>query len=1241
MENQFLTSESSVYLVLCTKCLSGEDLGKLSWLLRAEPYGGESLDGEGKEEGKGEEFLGPRVSLVSPWSTNAVEICQNVGISSVCRIERFRRVEKGFCDFDPMLETIFGGLRHGMLEKELVREEGFAVESIRDFNREQALSLSEGEIAFLEEKELELGRKFTDCEVFSFSQINSEHCRHKIFNGQFSIDGKTQEKSLFRLIKDTTAHSGEGVVSAYSDNVAFFKGPPIQSFSPKSAELASNFSISNADTVLSLKAETHNFPTTVEAFYGASTGSGGEIRDRLAGGCGSLPLVGSAVYMTSYPELAASTRGIEGREWKYQTPEQILIRASDGASDFGNKFGQPLVVGSLFTFEGQLKGAQEKRNYAYDRVVMLAGGVGYTKACYAHKKTPQVSDKIVLFGGDNYRIGMAGSSVSSADGGSYAAELELSAIQRANPEMQKRIYNAIRALVESKNNFIVSVHDHGAGGHINCFSELVEESGGFIDLGKLPIGDPTLSAKEIIANESQERMGLIFAADSLSLVEKIAKRERTPFYVVGEVTNDKRVVFSGEEFAEPFNLPLDVMFGSSPKTLINAKSEEVCEKPIEFSADNEQELKQAILNVLSIEAVACKDWLTNKVDRSVSGLVASQQCVGPKGLPLANLGVSALDYRGERGVGLSLGHAPVAGLVDEKIGSRLSVAEALTNLVWAPLSQGLSSVFLSANWMWPAGRDGEDARLYRAVEALSDYCIALGIAVPTGKDSLSMTMHYGDQKEVRSPGTVVVSASAEVSDVKSIITPDIKFMSETSVLYVPFSESSSDALGGSSLAQSLCSIGSDVADVCSAEKFALGFEAIQELIPSRAIVAGHDVSSGGVISALLEMAFSGDCGLKFYADRLGKNVGRAIFSERPGVLLQVVNSCKEQVIEIFSERGFSSEVIAEPILGNTNHKLEFISKKSSFKVLMKELFDAWYKPSFLLDDKQVAGGLAKQRFSGAYKKNLYFVYPEDFSSDFSSHGVDLSRTEPTGLQAAIIREKGTNGDREMAFSLYAAGFDVKDITMVDLAEGKEDLSDIKFAVFPGGFSNSDVLGAARGWAGVFRYNDKARTAIESFYARNNTLSLGVCNGCQLMSLLDVFDEELELEDNDSKKFESNFLSVDIKETNSVMLKPLIGSTLGIWLAHGEGKFVFPNPDNLPSIPIVYSDSTYPENPNGSQLNAAAVVSKDGRHLAMMPHLERSVFPWQWAYHGDYMDRELEISPWMLAFVAARDWLKLY
>ncbi len=1202
-----------------------EDLQKLSWLFgEAKQIHEKTIKGF---------FIGPRKEMITPWSTNAVEITQNMGVAGIHRIESFQRTDKTNTDFDPMLQRIFHNLDQLLFYIAHQPEAVVIIEDIAAYNEKEGLALSDDELEYLDAISQKIGRKLTDSEVYGFAQVNSEHCRHKIFNGTFIIDGKKMPETLFALIKKTAKEHPYKLVSAYKDNVAFVLGPQIEQFAPATQHQADFFEITPIDSVISLKAETHNFPTTVEPFNGASTGSGGEIRDRLAGGKGSMPLAGTAVYMTSYPrteENRSWERQKPERDWLYHNPADILIKASNGASDFGNKFGQPLINGSLLTFEHH-----EQQHFGYDKVIMLAGGIGYARKQDSLKDLPQPGDLIVVLGGDNYRIGMGGGAVSSVDTGEFSNAIELNAVQRANPEMQKRVANVIRAMAESPANPIRSIHDHGAGGHLNSLSELVEDSGGLINIGKLPVGDPTLSDKEIIGNESQERMGLLIDPAKMELLKLTAERERAPFYVVGEATGDKQLQFKRDENSCPIDLQLEDFFGKAPKSVLEDKHKPYRFTDLEYAPEK---LYFYLNNVLQLEAVACKDWLTNKVDRSVTGKVAMQQCAGAIQLPLNNLGISTLDYKGVKGVATAIGHAPVAGLIDSRKGSRLAVAEALTNLIWAPLEGGLSGVSLSANWMWPARNPGENSRLYMAVKALSDFCIELGINVPTGKDSLSMTQKYPDGTKVLSPGTVIVTAVGEVNNLRRAVKPVLAKNLNSHLLYIDLSTDDFE-LGGSSFAQSINGIGKNAPDVNDAEYFKTVFNTIQLLINEDLVLSGHDISAGGLITALLEMNFANcEFGLDVNLDNISKaDIIRILFSEKPAILIQVEENSK--AFELLTENNVRYQNLGKPI-AERQLKLEHLGEKHHIDI--DNLRDVWYKSSYQLDRMQSGGKHALLRFKNYKKQDLIFSFGKSFTGKAADLNIDLNRRKPTGYKAAIIREKGVNGDREMAYALYLAGFDVKDIHMTDLISGREDLSDVQMIAFVGGFSNSDVLGSAKGWAGAFLYNPKAKAALDNFYSREDTLSLGVCNGCQLMMELGLIypdhPEKAVLSHNDSGKFESAFLNVDIPENNSVMLSGLAGKRLGVWVAHGEGKFSFPCYKDKYNIVMEYGQDNYPGNPNGSDWNTAAVCSNDGRHLAMMPHIERSFLPWQWAHYPENRKTD-EVSPWMKAFVNARKWIE--
>ena len=1209
----FKDKNELIYAVDSSETLDSKNISKLEWLFVSRFLNYSKISSK--------KFLGPKKTMVSPWSTNAVEITQNMSINGILRIEFYTPILKSSQKFDPMLFEIYDGLNQDIFKNSINPDPLIEIDDIKSYNIKEGLALSKEEIDYLENLSIKIKRKLTDSEVFGFSQVNSEHCRHKIFNGKFIIDEKEKEASLFKLIKKTSLLNPNEIVSAYKDNVAFVEGPNIEQFAPSIADLPSYYKKTNFDSVISLKAETHNFPTTVEPFNGAATGSGGEIRDRLAGGKGSLPLAGTAVYMTAYPRINSKRSWVNNeRKWLYQTPLDILIKASNGASDFGNKFGQPLISGSVFTFEHN----NDNVSLGFDKVIMLAGGVGFGKKNQSLKDIPNENDIIVILGGDNYRIGMGGAAVSSTETGKYSSGIELNAVQRSNPEMQKRVANAIRGFVEAETNPIISIHDHGAGGHLNCLSELVEETGGIIDLDNLPVGDKTLSFKEIIGNESQERMGLIISEKDYDILKKIADREKAPCYKVGKVKKDKKfIVHSSSSNKYPINLSLSDFFGNSPQTIMKDYSKEINFSKLNYDSS---QISMHLTNVLSMESVACKDWLTNKVDRCVTGKVAKQQCTGSLQLPLNNCGVVALDYLGLKGVATSIGHSPIVALIDPAAGSRNAIGKALTNIIWAPLEKGLKSVTLSANWMWPCKNPGEDARLYKAVEACSSFAIDLGINIPTGKDSLSMKQKYKD-KEVISPGTVIISAAANCSNINKIVEPGL-LNNEDPIYYVDLSNTNK-LLGGSAFAQTLGKVGSKTIDVCDSKYFIKTFNVFQELIKKDLISSGHDISSGGLITTLLEMCFpnkkiGAEIDLSF-ADEI--DLIKIFFSENLGIVFQANPSV---------EKEFERSEISYQKIGKVNSSgvLNVFHQSKSNKFEIDKYRDIWYKTSYLLDVYQSGKSKAKVRFENFKNQPLIYHFPKKFNGT-------LKKINNKRVKAAVIREKGSNSEREMAYALDLAGFDVKDVHMTDLISGRENLEEINFIIAVGGFSNSDVLGSAKGWAGSFLYNEKAKKSLMNFYRRKNTLSLGVCNGCQLFIELGLLHTEHKekpyMTHNDSKKFECIFTTIEIQKNHSIMFENLSGSKLGIWSAHGEGKFILPYSENKYKIVGKYGYEKYPANPNGSNYNTAILSNEDGRHIAMMPHLERSTFQWNWPFYPK--NRKDEVSPWIMAFENAKTWLE--
>ena len=1205
----FSKDNNHIFAVESEGILSSEILKKLEWLFSNSSYIPTKIIKS--------KYVGPRANMITPWSTNAVEITQNMGINGIKRIEEFFSYNDDYL-FDIMTNELYQKLDQNIFSIEIQPEKSIEITNIEEYNKTEGLALSDEEVKYLEDLSRKINRKLTDSEVFGFSQVNSEHCRHKIFNGTFIINDIEKEDSLFQMIKKTTKLNNNSVVSAYKDNVAFIKGPKVEQFSPKYSEKPSVYQNSSFESVISIKAETHNFPTTVEPFSGAATGSGGEIRDRLAGGQGSIPLAGTAVYMTPYPRFENSKFGFHERKWLYQKPIDILIKASNGASDFGNKFGQPLISGSLLTFEHK----EDNKLIGFDKVIMLAGGVGYGKLEHSKKKKIENGDLIIVLGGDNYRIGMGGAAVSSTETGKYSSGIELNAVQRSNPEMQKRVANVIRSIVESENNFIKSIHDHGAGGHLNCISELVEDVGGVLNIDDLPIGDKTLSSKEIIGNESQERMGLVISEKDFNKLKEICDRERAPIYKVGKVIDNGRfLVRSNSKNETAIDLELADFFGNSPKTILKDTISKFSYSEPKLESNK---IYDYLEDVLSLESVACKDWLTNKVDRCVTGRVALQQCTGPFQVPLNNCGVMSLDYKGKNGVATSIGHSPIISLIDSSIGSRSSIAEALTNIVFVPLKDALKSVSLSANWMWPANNDSENHRLYQAVEACADFSINLGINIPTGKDSMSMKQKYKD-KEVLSPGTVIISAVGHTEDIDKIIQPFI--YNDSGYIYKIDFSSDSLKLGGSALYQSQNKVGTTAPDIKDSEYFKKAFNTIQKCIKSNTIFSGHDISSGGLIVTLIEMCLASD-NYGFEINLINQDILKNLFSENHGIIIHA----KEEIEKLFSNNNIKFEKIGTV---NKSNSITISNLNEKYRFDIDYYRKKWFEKSYMLDSIQSSETKALERYNSLSKNKLEFKFPKWFNGDFKP-------SFDKRVKAGVIREKGSNSEREMAYIMNKAGFEVIDIHMTDLMSGKETLDDIKFLVAVGGFSNSDVLGSAKGWAGSFIYNENARKSLKKFFSKEDTLSLGVCNGCQLFMELGLIYPELEIHPkmhhNDSKKFECQFTAVSINKNNSVMFNNFENTTLGIWAAHGEGKFVFEKKESQYNIVGKYHKSSYPANPNGSNFDAAIVSSQDGRHIAMMPHLERANYPFNWGYYPNNQKNN-KISPWVYAFHNAYNWLK--
>ncbi|MCL1785984.1 MAG: phosphoribosylformylglycinamidine synthase [Alphaproteobacteria bacterium] len=1167
-------------------------------------------------------FVGTRRERITPFSTSATEIAHSIGLSNITRFEEYIGADSNSPEFDRMLQDVYPALDQKIFDIDRAPEPIRFIQDIRSYNKEHGLAISDEEIDYLESVAANRGHNWTDAELFGFSQANSEHCRHKIFNGTFIIDGEEQAKSLFQMIKETTIDTSSpsgykgAVKNAYADNAAVIDSVDMIQWAP-GPDGAMTLTPIKAGFIL--KAETHNHPTGVSPYPGAATGTGGEIRDRKATGIGSHPLAGTLVVMANNPE---SDKG-----YLYSSPQQILTDGTNGAFRFANEFGQPLINTRVFTFEH----SENDRVYGYNKPILLAGGVGYVNEEYANKDDTRIKtgQRIILLGGPNYRVGIAGGSAASLDSGAVSKAVDYASVQRDNAEMENRSYRVTRALAESSDNPIISIHDHGAGGHFNCLVELVEKTGGYIDMSNIPVGDNTMSAREIISNESQERMAILVDEKDVPRVLEIAARECCPAYEIGVLTGDMKFVFEMSDDQRPVDMELKDILHNPPKTIM--KDARIKQEFAKIKFD-EKDFVKNLKNVLGMTSVGSKDWMTNKVDRSVTGKIAQQPCVGPLQLPVCKYGVAKFDFDTDAGIASAIGFAPAAAVINPAAASRLAIADAVMPLAFAPLKNGLPDIALSANWQWPCRNPGEDANLYDAVNAAAEFANALGVTIPTGKDSLSMTQTVDGQK-ITAPGTVVMSAAGIAKNldkrVLPVIDPDVESLFvriNMAGICPPFE------LGGSAFATSLGFVGDKTPDIENPEYFKRAFKAVQEMVAGRIVIAGNSVSGGGTITALLEMAFPNTRGGIRLRLAGRDDISNELFSESPGVVVQVSVYDILQFEKIAAKHNIDIDYIGEPI---PERNLEM----DGMSINIDGLRDAWMTPSMKMEKFQNKRHVARADYQMQQPLKINVKKIRTIS-------INTGGTRKT--TCAVIRDKGVNGDREMGYAAKLGGFDVvKDVHMTDLMTGRENLKTADTVIFAGGFSNADALGAGKGWAAKFKYNARASDALMDFYNRGNTLILGVCNGCQVIQELGLIGgKPAPMRQNDSGKFESAFLSVDIPKNNAVMMQDLSGLTLPVWVAHGEGKFDLSNMIENKDYKVVmqYLYSQYPGNPNGSPGAVAGISSMDGRIVAMMPHPERSVLPYQWAWNPGaelYESSGRVVMPWLRMFAAANNFAKLY
>lgn len=1242
--------------------------------------------------------FGPRMNFTTAWSTNAVSVCHACGLTKIRRIERSRRyklirrqiTDSEFydslithhsslfhdrmteCFYPEPLKTFETGIKPEPVKVIPLIEEGSS--ALIRLNKELGLGLDDWDIDYYHNLFVnELRRNPTNVECFDLGQSNSEHSRHWFFKGVLIIDDEEIPHSLLDVIREPLRLNPRNSVIAFKDNSSAIKGYEIKTIIPKSLLKPSAFSLQPLTYHLIFTAETHNFPTGVAPFPGAETGTGGRIRDIEATGRGGLVIAGTTGYCVGNLHIPDYELPWEDKSFIYPenlaSPLEIEIQASNGASDYGNKFGEPVIQGFTRSFGMRLPNGER---IEWVKPIMFTGGIGQIDSRHIEKGMPEKGMLVVKIGGPAYRIGIGGGSASSVVAGELAEELDFNAVQRGDAEMEQKLNRVIRACIEmGDRNPIVSIHDQGAGGNCNVVKEIIYPAGARIEIRDILVGDNTLSVLEIWGAEYQENNAILIRTEDIELFQEMCKREKVPYSVIGQITGDGYIVLHDEtDGSTPVNLPLNKILGEMPqKTFrLNRIPHELQPLTLPQATSIHELVKDAIQRVLRLLSVGSKRFLTNKVDRSVTGLIARQQCVGPLQLTVSDVAVIAQSHFGLTGSAISIGEQPLKGLINPSAMARMCVGEALTNIVWARISN-LEDIKCSANWMWAAKLPGEGARLYDAVIALSDIMKRIGIAIDGGKDSLSMAAQVRTQttdnrehvrETVKSPGTLVVSAYAPCPDITKVVTPDIKKPGESRLLFIDIGKGR-NRLGGSALAQVYNQIGDESPDVEDVDLLKRAFNAIQSLMDKDLILSGHDRSDGGLITTLLEMAFSGNCGLEIDLEiqdsgfKIQNNVISILFSEELGMVIEYLPENEDEVLLILKESGLPYQIIGRSLL----EKRIKINLRTSTPLHIHSVLDEdmcvlrsiWEETSYMLDRLQANPDCVDEERREVYNREGP-KYILTFDPSFAPSRFCTSSPP----KVAIIREEGSNSDREMASAFYMAGFEPWDVTMTDLLEQRISLKDFSGIAFVGGFSYADVLDSAKGWAGVIRFNRRLWMEFQDFYHRADTFSLGVCNGCQLMALLgwvplQGIDDmrQPRFIHNLSGRFESRFSTVKILPSPSIMLEGMEGSVLGIWVAHGEGRVFFPDKEILKRVednglaPVRYVDDNneiterYPFNPNGSVNGITALCSEDGRHLAIMPHPERTFLKWQWSWMPEDWKKNLKASPWLRMFQNARKW----
>ena len=1201
--------------------------------------------------------VGPRLNFATAWSSNMVSICRAIGLDIVTRVERSRRYlvpeEEDLQSFidahhDRMTECVYSKPLTTFdtgIEPESVYEVDMMTGGPDALQEIPGISMDEWDRNFYYDYFVKKhNRNPTIVEIMDLNNANSEHSRHGFFRGKQIIDGETQDATLFEVVTETLSAHPKGSVVAFKDNSSVVKGYDITTLHPQNPGEPSALRAVDVRYHMLLTAETHNFPTGVAPFPGAETGTGGRIRDVQGTGKGGFVLAGTAGYCVANLHIPEHSLPWENR---YECPSNLAsaltieIEASNGASDYGNKFGEPLIQGFTRSFDLRLENGVR---WGFLKPIMFTGGIGQIDDRHTQKDAEKKGMLIVQVGGPAYRVGFGGGAASSMLQGENAAELDFNAVQRGDAEMEQKMNRVIRACNEMGDKTLIDViHDQGAGGPANVLKELVEHSGGRIEIRNIRVGDPTMSVLEIYVAEYQERNGFLISPEHIDRFKNICAREKVACEVLGEVTGDLRFIVHDEKNdTTPVDLELNEVLGDIPQKTFEDSRADTGLLPIRIPED--LPMQKILRDVLHLVSVGSKRFLTNKVDRAVTGLVARQQCCGPLQLTVADVAVVAQSHFGLTGGATAIGEQPIKMLVDPAAGARMAVGEAWTNLVWARIDDPLQ-VKCSANWMWAPKLPGEGAALNDAARAMRDAMIATGMAVDGGKDSLSMATMVGEET-VKSPRQLVISAYAAMSDITKVITPDIK--QPGSVLVLLDLAPNNFRLGGSAFAQVLGQLGNTSPDMDDPDLVRRAFTTVQEMIDQKLILSGHDISDGGLITTVLEMAFSGNCGLDLGLQS-DTNIFAILFAEELGLVIECNQNALDTINRILAEAAIPSIV-----LGTSTREQRIKIQHNSKPVLdeaMPVLRQEWEETSYQLERLQVKPSCADEE-----KENIYDrsgpSYHLPFTPQPAAAALLVTADKP---KIAILRDEGSNSDREMASAFFAAGFEPWDITMTDLLAGKITLDAFRGLAAVGGFSYADVPESAKGWAATILFNERLKAMFKSFYNRPDTFTLGICNGCQLFGLLGWVpfqglsaEQQPRFVHNDSGRFESRWITVRVTDSPAIMLKDLSELIFGIHVDHGEGKLHFPDQDirnevirqNL--VPLVYVDDNgmatekYPFNPNGSADGFAGLCSPDGRHLAMMPHPERAFLPWQCHWLPQEMSN-LQVSPWLQMFKNAYTW----